>query len=297
MSSDETSLLSNDPGTLEDKKNTKEPGACLVIISGQPLGRLFPLHPGKCTVGRDPVCDIQLDDKFVSSKHGEFTLQQDRVVFKDLGSSNGSYIADQKITTAVLLDGEYIRVGKTVLKYLARGNAENKYVGKMFDMANIDALTQVFNKKYFLEELEKEFKRCRTLSGRFCLVMFDIDHFKKVNDTHGHPCGDYVLQHLCELLRDNVLRSRDLFARYGGEEFALILYDSGSEKACQVAERMRQTLESSTFLFEEKTIPVTISLGVAMYDHNLKDHMALISQADTALYESKRGGRNRVSFL
>ncbi len=295
--SDKTSLLGADAGTLEEqKKRAQGTTACFLIISGEPLGRIFSLKPGLNSVGRDPTNDIVLEDKYVSSRHGQFTIQQDRILFQDLGSSNGSFIHDQKIETGVLMDGEHIRIGKTVLKYLAQGNAENIYAGQMYDYANMDDLTKIHNKKYFLEEIQKEFKRCRIRGGKFCVIMFDIDFFKKVNDTYGHPAGDYVLRKTCDILKETVLRHRDIFARYGGEEFILLLFDTTPEKACQVAERMRQTIEKTHFEHQDQVIPLTISLGVAMYDHKLTAVEEILETADQNLYRSKKTGRNRVSF-
>jgi diguanylate cyclase (GGDEF)-like protein len=128
------------------------------------------------------------------------------------------------------------------------------------------------------------------------LVMFDIDHFKKVNDTYGHQAGDLVLSELATLLTA-ALRAEDVFARYGGEEFAVICRGTDVSQAQVVGERIRKAVEGHRFVYEGTQIPVTISVGIAaLPDPAVKDATDLVSRADKALYQSKHGGRNRVTI-
>jgi diguanylate cyclase (GGDEF)-like protein len=127
------------------------------------------------------------------------------------------------------------------------------------------------------------------------LVLFDIDHFKKVNDTHGHQAGDHVLSEIATLLTA-ALRAEDVFARYGGEEFAVICRGSDLSQAQVVGERMRKAVEMKRFVYEGTNIPITISIGIAgLPDPAVKDASDLVNLADKALYRSKHAGRNRVS--
>jgi diguanylate cyclase (GGDEF)-like protein len=166
----------------------------------------------------------------------------------------------------------------------------------MYESALRDGLTKAFNKKYFTDRLESEFTFAVRHVSPLTLVLFDIDHFKKVNDTYGHQAGDYVLSEISTLLTA-ALRAEDVFARYGGEEFAVICRGSDVMQGQIVAERMRKAVENHKFVFEGTHIPLTISVGVAgLPDPAVKDAVELVSLADQALYKSKNGGRNRVTL-
>jgi len=156
-----------------------------------------------------------------------------------------------------------------------------------------DGLTQIANKRYLLDHLEKEFSRCRRYNRNLSIVMFDIDHFKQVNDQYGHLTGDYVLKELADLLRDRI-RKEELFSRYGGEEFVVVLPESDGDVAAVFADILRKKVEECLFEFEGQRIHVTISLGVAGMTPVVKDVTDLIGKADEALYKAKNGGRNRV---
>ncbi|MBI3832215.1 MAG: GGDEF domain-containing protein [Planctomycetes bacterium] len=160
-----------------------------------------------------------------------------------------------------------------------------------------DQLTGLFIKRHFLatmEDLRAQAAAGGGLGKPFALVLLDIDHFKKVNDTHGHLSGDLVLKHVASVLRKG-LRAGDQAFRYGGEEMAVLMPGASQEAAEQTAERLRAAVEKTVFLGEKgQTIPITISLGIALHRHGLTAEQ-LISRADRALYASKHGGRNRVT--
>ncbi len=161
-------------------------------------------------------------------------------------------------------------------------------------LSRTDRLTGLNNRGYWEEELEREYARHRRYGSRLSMVIFDIDHFKKVNDTHGHPAGDKVIQAVAEVLRQQV-RDTDIAGRYGGEEFVVLLPDVESAGAQLFAERMRKAIESLLVTYAEQSIPFTISLGVADLSGPSNSHKDLIEWADGALYESKHNGRNLVS--
>lgn len=161
-------------------------------------------------------------------------------------------------------------------------------------LSRTDRLTGLSNRGYWEECLKHEFARHRRYQSMAALVMFDIDHFKRVNDSYGHPAGDKVIQAVAELVRGQV-RDTDYAGRYGGEEFVVLLPDVDSAGARQFAERLRQSVEALLVTYEGRSIPFTISLGVADLSQPLQGHEQLIERADQALYASKQGGRNRVS--
>jgi two-component system cell cycle response regulator len=162
-------------------------------------------------------------------------------------------------------------------------------------MANMDAATNVYNKQFLMKRLEEEFAYAKRQGGNMSLIMCDIDFFKKVNDTHGHMAGDFVLQQVAAILKDTV-RSEDVLARYGGEEFIIILRQIDEEGAYLLAERIRAKIAERAMEFEGTKIPVTMSLGVAsLEDQSIENQDALIQHADEMLYVSKENGRNRTT--
>lgn len=267
--------------------------ACLVCIYGPDIGKRWPLHNGTLSVGRGPQNDIVVDLDNVSRRHCEFTCTGSTVSVRDLGSTNGTYRNDVEITEHVLTNGDHIKVGGAIFKFLSGGNVESLYHEEIYRMTIMDGLTQVHNKRYFLEALEREMARSSRFGRPLHLVMMDIDHFKHVNDEYGHIAGDYVLREFAGILRARV-RKEEVLARYGGEEFALVIPEAPSNKVVAYTEKLRALVEAHDFVFENRTIPVTVSMGVARMPSGEDDAQHFIQLADDKLYEAKRGGRNRV---
>jgi len=138
-----------------------------------------------------------------------------------------------------------------------------------------------------------EFERQNRHSGTFSLIMLDVDHFKQINDTFGHPVGDQVLKRLAGIL-DKMVRKVDTVARYGGEEFSLLLPNSGKREALKLAERIRKSVEEARFEAGSTRIPVTVSMGLATFPEDTRLRQDLLEQTDQALYAAKKAGRNRV---
>jgi two-component system, cell cycle response regulator len=163
-------------------------------------------------------------------------------------------------------------------------------------LAITDGLTKIYNHRFFQELFEKEYKRSDRYNTIFSLIMLDIDHFKRVNDTYGHLCGDEILKGLANLIK-SCLRSMDIVARYGGEEFAVLLPETNGPEAYQTAERIRRSVEDTTFMGTEQGLKVTVSQGVATYpSEGVHERQDIIAKADGALYEAKENGRNKVIF-
>lgn len=167
---------------------------------------------------------------------------------------------------------------------------------KLYSMAFYDSLTKIFGRRYVEAWLETEYARVKRYNTDLSLVLFDIDHFKKINDTYGHQAGDFVLQELSATVK-SVIRQADVLGRYGGEEFLVCMPETKVEKALLSAERIRKGVEEKEFIYEGKRIPVTISLGVASFRQMPEDKVSrFIKDADEALYFSKEHGRNRVTL-
>ncbi len=269
--------------------------ACIVIIYGPDLGRRIPLEGSKFEIGRSSKCDLALDQDSVSRHHAR--IERDRVGgyrVADLGSTNGTYVNDAAIDGDVLLaDGDRIKIGRSILKFMEGDNIEASYHEEIYRLMTIDGLTQLFNRRYFDETLEREVNRCTRYKRPLALVVMDIDHFKQKNDRFGHVAGDAVLRQLAQTVRPK-LRREDIFARTGGEEFSLILPEVSLAGAKITAEKVRETVAEAMFTFDEEVIHCTVSLGVAELLGGESPN-ALYKRADAALYRAKEGGRNRVA--
>lgn len=166
---------------------------------------------------------------------------------------------------------------------------------KLEEMANMDGLTRIFNRRVFQNLITREFYRCQRYGHPLACIMIDLDHFKKINDTHGHMVGDQVLREVAGLLLDN-LRQSDFLARYGGEEFVVISPYADYKAAAVIAEKLRRAVENRVFQIEHRQLRITISLGAATFTKGsrISSEEELIEMADRNLYEAKRTGRNRV---
>jgi diguanylate cyclase (GGDEF)-like protein len=269
--------------------------AALVVIHGEDLGRKFDLTEPETMIGRSSRCDIQIDQDAVSRHHAKLTNEHGRVTVEDQGSTNGTIINDEHIDAAHRLrNGDLIKIGRTIFKFIASNNIEAAYHDEIYRMTTVDGLTQVFNRRYFEDAIERELSRSRRYTRPLALVMIDIDHFKKINDGYGHLAGDAVLKDVAGVIRSRT-RREDVLARYGGEEFALLLPEIDVKGATHLAEKLRKLVEKHTFTFDGETIPVTLSAGVAVVLKKSEDSQELIRRADEKLYEAKSAGRNRVA--
>ena len=193
-----------------------------------------------------------------------------------------------------LRDGDYLRVGNCIYRFLAGGNVEAEYHEEIYRLTIIDALTDTYNKRYLLEFLDRELSRSARHGRPLALIMFDLDRFKAINDELGHLGGDFTLRELAACVKSSV-RKEELFARYGGEEFAIVLPETDREGGLVVAERIRGQVEAHGFEYEDRTYPVTISVGLATTSGDASlTPQELIRQADDKLYQAKHSGRNRV---
>jgi two-component system, cell cycle response regulator len=273
--------------------------AYLIVLSAKSaagIGTMFKLDQPEHTLGRSAEATYRVDDDGISRKHAKVVLgPEGHFQLVDLGSTNGTYLNGVRITVATLHDGDKVQIGShTVLKFSLQDALEEQFQRNIYESATRDGLTRIFNKKYFLEILKKEFAYCVRHRVPMALVMMDVDHFKKVNDTHGHPAGDLVLARVAQRINETI-RSEDVFARYGGEEFSLLLRESNEDKAVSCAERCRRAVESTDYDHAGVTMKVTISLGVAsLFDSDYAQAEDLIATADRYLYRAKKAGRNRV---
>jgi two-component system cell cycle response regulator len=286
--------LRTSPKRLKGRE-ARQPVLVHIYPSGPGLGACYPLDRAPVVLGRGTDCDIRINDGSVSRRHAQVEPHTDGYIVTDLQSTNGTYVNDIAAARARLQDGDYLRVGNCIYRFLSGDNIEAEYHEELYRLIIIDALTEVPNKRALLDFLDRELARSARYERPLALVMLDIDRFKAINDDHGHLAGDFVLRELAAVVKETV-RKEEMFARYGGEEFAIVLPETEADAALRIAERVRELVQGHLFSFEGKPIPLTVSLGVAatVGDAALTAP-EFLRRADDKLYEAKRQGRNRVA--
>ncbi|MBN8228680.1 GGDEF domain-containing protein [Corallococcus macrosporus] len=291
MSGDQTRVTKISSLTPGPERGTE---CCLVQIHGPELGKKYVLEETEFTIGRDQHNHIVVDLDNVSRRHARIWTRQGKTYVEDLQSTNGTYLNDREVLQAQpLRSGDLVKVGGSIFKFLDGDNIETQYHETIYTLTIADGLTGINNKRYFLEYLEREMGRSHRYQRTLSLMMFDIDHFKQINDVHGHLAGDYVLREMAQSIK-RLVRREQCFARYGGEEFAIVMPEDGPDKARLFAEKIRKLVEDKRFMFEDKDIPVTISIGVAEVASEMSEPSQFIKVADANLYKAKKSGRNRV---
>ncbi len=282
--------ISPDMGTLI--RVAAEQRALLLVLSGTRLGHRVVLGDQPIDVGRGSGAALILDADSVSRKHARLERFGGGHKIVDQGSTNGTYVNGVRVKEQILKDGDRIGIGKALLKYLAGGNIEGAYHEEVQRLMRFDPLTNVFNKRHFDESLRLSVFTASGGAKALSLIVFDLDHFKKVNDTHGHMAGDSVL---CgaSLAVQNILAPTELFGRVGGEEFAVLCEDTDIGTARERGEAIRRAVSREPYTFEDKKLPVTVSVGVAQLTVG-EEAEGFYERADGQLYAAKAAGRNCV---
>lgn len=283
-----------------DQVSEHPPTLILIMGPADEIGKQWPITQNEIIVGRLTTCFVSIEEGSVSKNHAQITLSGNQVTIVDLGSTNGTEVNGIRLEAQkphILGNESKIRIGNVLFKFLEKGNPEAVAGKVIFDQANLDPLTGIFNKGALLKKLDEVFRRARLTETSLSVIAFDLDNFKKVNDTYGHAAGDYVLKEMARVIKDGQIRQEDFFGRYGGEEFVILLSGSPLKRAVEIAERIRGTIERHPFLFQGQRMPVTISVGVACLEPEMKDPQELYIKADKASYLSKQNGKNRVSAV
>ena len=271
-------------------------GSLVVIHSPaqSELGKRYVLDKDVTTIGRGRDNDIVLPSDCVSRRHLRLEQRDGAAYLIDLASTNGTYVNDQPkpVREQRLAASDQIRVGDTIFKYLVGSDVEVQYHEVVFRMAVTDGLTGLANRKHLDTLLVDEIARARRHARPLSVLMFDIDLFKRVNDTYGHLAGDSVLRGVAAILEKR-LRPNDRLGRYGGEEFCAVLPETPAASAVRIAEELRALVEEHAFVSDDREVRVTISVGVAALGEDMQV-LDLYRAADEMLYEAKRTGRNRV---
>ena len=267
--------------------------ACVVVIHGEGLGRRADIGEHPVLVGRSQEADLVIAHKSVSREHCRLWLDGDACRIRDLGATNRTRLNDAPIEEAELADGDHIVVGESILKFIGHTSVEARYHEEIYQLATHDALTELYNRRHFIEMLDKEIARTLRHGRTLALCIFDVDLFKPVNDTFGHIAGDEVLRVIGAIVREHV-RGDDIASRIGGEEFAVLLPESDAAAAVTFAERVRAAIAAAGFAPGGEPRRMTVSVGVAALAGPEGSRSTLMAAADAALYRAKRAGRDRV---
>jgi diguanylate cyclase (GGDEF)-like protein len=270
--------------------------ACLVTIYGPSLGRRIDLDAAETVIGRGSSCDVVLPVSDVSRRHTRIQRTGGGWLAEDLDSTNGTFVNDERLLPGVphaLRSGDLLNLAGVIFKVLDGNHIEASYHEEIYRTAIVDGLTQIPNRRYLEEFVEAELPRARRYARPLAMLLFDVDHFKDINDQCGHVAGDHVLREIARVVGSG-LRGECCFARYGGEEFAVVLPETSFSEALIVAERIRGLVEVHEFRAGGALVPVTISIGVSALDAEIEQANQLYHCADQRLYEAKSAGRNCV---
>ncbi len=274
--------------------------ATLTMMTGPDAGQVFALDRDECVVGRDFDVHVRLEDTSVSRRHARLTRRGGAFIVEDMGSTNGTYVGGQKITSRELASGDRIQVGaRLTLRFAMTDETEDVLQRQLYESSTRDPLTRAFNRKYLWERMAAEIAHAHRHGTSLAVLMLDIDDFKGTNDTHGHLVGDAVLRAIADEVQ-TLIRAEDVFARFGGEEFVVLIRATGVDDAPKLAERLRGAIERLRIPAgsrdEDIDVAVTISVGVASLSElpGQSEAKSLLERADQRLYRAKSEGRNRV---
>jgi diguanylate cyclase (GGDEF)-like protein len=270
----------------------------LTVLAGISAGQVYALDATEHVIGRGTEADIWIDDAGVSRRHARITCRSDgRYLLEDLGSTNGTFVGAQRIETTEIRPGDRIQIGPHVsFRFQITDDAEEELQRRLYESSTRDALTRVYNRKYFNERLMAEVAYSRRHKVKLAVLMLDLDDFKATNDTYGHLAGDMVLR-LVSSQMQRLIRVEDLLARYGGEEFVILMRTTGKTEAVRLADRIREAISQLEIpVGSNRSIRGTVSIGVAALPDVAPEGGTneLIALADARLYRAKAEGKNRV---
>lgn len=291
----ERTLIQSVPETDGGRAVAPRLGTLTVLTSGS-VGLVLVLSNPRSVLGRGETADLRLEEAGVSRAHACFYRNGDEYEIEDLGSSNGTFVDNRSIgARSRLVEGARISLGSTLLRFGMQDEVELAASKRIYELGVRDGLTGLYNRRHLDERLTAELAFSQRHATALALILVDIDHFKRINDEHGHQVGDAVLQGIAGAL-NSCVRVEDLVARYGGEEFAVLARGVDLVGTKAFAERMRSTIAGTGFAYDGISLSVTASFGIA-HNHSgipVSKASALIASADQALYAAKHEGRNRV---
>jgi diguanylate cyclase (GGDEF)-like protein len=291
----EIAVRSTDFGQSPISEPARRDRSVLLRMDGVSAGLVVSMTQMPFSLGRHPTNQLAVDDDSISRFHARFSVENGEYYVEDLGSRNGTFVQGKRVTRSIVHDDDWVQLGARVsFRFALTDVRQEGLLRKLYESSTRDALTGAYNRRHFEDRLRAEIAFAVRHATDCGLLLLDLDHFKRVNDTYGHPAGDEVLRHLSRIA-GRTLRTEDVFARFGGEEFAVILRGSSTRGAARLAERLREALSLHKVSFENREIPVTLSAGCAALSCCQKPSPEdLVAVADRRLYRAKQSGRNRV---
>jgi diguanylate cyclase (GGDEF)-like protein len=297
-----TTVAAPPPATPRERR------PALVFLRGELLAAPIPLERDEVVLGRALEADVRVNDARASRLHAAISTERDpatgdvRYRIRDLGSTNGTIVNGTPVTEAPLSDGDKLLIGEHLIRFDLLDDIDREFQRHIHRLLAHDELTGLLTSKSFFSELRREAARAAAEGRPFCVLMMDLDHFKQVNDTHGHLVGSQTIEEVAAVIK-RALRAGDVAARFGGEEFAAFLLNADCAQGLVAAERVRVSVEEHVFSATRRgssaeiaqPLRITISVGVAAYPDDARDPIELVELADTALYRAKHQGRNCVS--
>ena len=289
------SLRSTDFGVGPTTQPLLRDRAMLLRMDGVGAGQVLSVAETPFTMGRHATNQLPIDDDSISRFHARFVCEDGNYFVEDLGSRNGTFLQGKRITRAEIKDDDWVQLGARVaFRFTLTDCRQEGLLRKLYESSTRDALTGAYNRRHFEDRLRAEIAFAVRHATDCALILMDLDHFKRVNDTYGHPAGDEILRHLGGIAT-RALRTEDVFARFGGEEFAVILRGASTRGAGRLAERLRDALSQQHAVYEGQEISVTLSAGCAALSCCATPSSdEVVAIADRRLYAAKQAGRNRV---
>jgi diguanylate cyclase (GGDEF)-like protein len=280
------------------RKSGKRDRCTVTLLTGVEAGLVYSIDAEETVLGRGHGCRVRIEDSALSRRHCRLLRRDDGFVIEDMGSTNGTFVDGEPVREPRRLeDGVRIQMGRdTVLKFSVQDELEMRATQRLYESAMHDPLTGVYNRRYLDEHLKSEFAFAARHGSSLSLLLIDADHFKRVNDEHGHLCGDELLRSIAKTVSGS-LRQADVLARFGGEELIVFLPHTDPLGALDVAERIRERVQALSVTWRSAFVSTTVSVGVAPMRAELPSLDWMIHEADTALYAAKSDGRNCVRTL
>lgn len=303
LSSQESGLTQTFKSASRDRGEalSAPPSEADIILIAHPesqrLGSRYRLSPGTTLeIGRSASVRISLPEVLsLSRKHARLRYMGPAVTIEDLGSTNGTYVNGQAIHgRTVLRSGDRFQTAAVHFKFLHEQDVESAYHLAIYELVARDGLTEIYNKRKYEEEMQRELARAIRHERPLSLIIFDLDEFKQINDTYGHLCGDFVLKQVASLAREMV-RPEQVLARVGGDEFVILSPETTAEGAMTLASKLRDRIIGLDHHYGDLKISITCSFGIAELAKGMTTPQELYDAADKGLLQAKRSGRNRVA--
>ncbi|HTN43775.1 MAG TPA: GGDEF domain-containing protein [Nitrospiria bacterium] len=271
----------------------------LIVMAGGDLGKVFQFDQEDKTIGRDVEAQIALRDSMVSRRHAQLYRQKaedgDAIyyVIVDLHSTNGTFVNGERISKAFLQDGDKIQVGNTMLKFTFHDETDHRYQQEIQRRMELDELTGLLSLNSFYERSERRLKQAQRSQSRVAILMMDLDGLKGVNEKHGHLAGSFLIKRVGRIMHERLGPLGEV-GRYGGDEFIALVPDLETEAILTHLENLRAAISEHRFAFKNKTVRITLSVGLATFPWDGHSVEELVTAADAALFSAKRQGKDRI---